>query len=78
MGVFFYADGGRYEGGWMANHRSGEGLMSFANGEVRTLVGFRTKVRLKTVTNRRQYCSALNVVCGRDTLCEFLPTVMHE
>ena len=38
MGVFFYADGGRYEGGWMANRRSGEGLMSFANGEVRTFV----------------------------------------
>lgn len=46
MGVFFYADGGRYEGGWMANRRSGEGLMSFANGEVRTFVVFQTNVCL--------------------------------
>lgn len=38
LGVFFYADGGRYEGGWAANRRSGEGLMSFANGEVRAFV----------------------------------------
>ncbi|CAN0411923.1 unnamed protein product, partial [Ectocarpus sp. 12 AP-2014] len=35
LGVFFYADGGRYEGGWVANRRSGQGRLSFANGEAR-------------------------------------------
>lgn len=34
LGVFFFADGGRYEGGWEANRRGGQGVMTCANGEV--------------------------------------------
>lgn len=40
LGVYFYADGGRYEGGWEASKQSGEGVMSYANGEASSTILF--------------------------------------
>lgn len=34
MGIFFYSDGGRFEGRWESNRRNGQGTMAYANGEV--------------------------------------------
>lgn len=33
LGVFLYADGGRYEGGWEAGERSGRGVMVYTSSE---------------------------------------------
>lgn len=53
QGVFFYSDGARYDGGWENNRRSGHGVMTYENGEVRILPRVRP-VHIVLVTLRRE------------------------